>query len=626
MSLPLFDGPTAQRWGWALIHFIWQAAALALLLRLALNGLRRRSPQWRYVAGCSCLALMVAAPVFTFIASPLVVPSIGDLRQSRALVTGVPSFGRGATQKSDLYRFYTGQRSSAGGLIDRFNAAVPAVVLAWVCGVAMLSVRLGVNWWQVRRLVARSVPLEGGWSERFSSLCRRLGVTRAVRLLQTAAGETPMTVGWLRPVVLLPVSCLAGVPLAHLEALVAHELAHIRRHDYLVNLLQSVAETLLFYHPAVWWVSAQIRREREHCCDDLAVAVSGGPLDYARALAELETVRTLPRALAVAANDGPLLERIRRLAGRPGPGRSGEGWILAGLLGTILVVSLFKVMGQPATPAIPATAPVVPLPAPTTGPSGIRSSKPQVLVEVKMVEFRQAEAEASGLAPWMQSFRESAPVLVTNRSGILQGPIALTNGLTLFEHPSMRGVESVVHGGSGILTETQFTNLLRSLEKPGVDLLAAPRIVTLSGRQARVEIVDVRNIVTGLVVVGETNNYSTSAVPLGPSIDVLPSITEAGDRVQIRVVPGLTGLLGYDDPGPFQIQGEDGKPVRAQAPLPRFYASQTAVDVLVPDGQTAMISGFPAPPTSKAEKPARQVVIFVTPTLIDAAGNRIHGE
>ena len=128
-------------------------------------------------------------------------------------------------------------------------------------------------------------------SEILQKLGARIGLSRPVRLLVSALVQAPTVVGWLRPVMLVPVGALGGLPPEHLEALLLHELAHIRRHDYLVNILQSVAEALLFYHPAVWWVSVHIRAERELCCDDVAVSVSGDAFTYARALAQLEQYR-----------------------------------------------------------------------------------------------------------------------------------------------------------------------------------------------------------------------------------------------------------------------------------------------------------------------------------------------
>jgi beta-lactamase regulating signal transducer with metallopeptidase domain len=161
-----------------------------------------------------------------------------------------------------------------------------------------------------------------------------------VRLCESALVEVPTVIGWLRPVVLLPVSTLAGLSPAQLEALLAHELAHVRRFDYLVNLVQTFGETLLFYHPAVWWVSRRMRVEREHCCDDAAVVACGDAVGYARALAALEGLRAIAPTLAVAAGGGSLWPRIARLVGGPPPHLSRSSRWLAGVFALATLIAL----------------------------------------------------------------------------------------------------------------------------------------------------------------------------------------------------------------------------------------------------------------------------------------------
>ena len=136
---------------------------------------------------------------------------------------------------------------------------------------------------------------------------------RVIRIVELPHVDVPLVVGCLRPIVVLPIAAMSQLNAAQVEAILAHELAHMRRHDYLVNLMQTLAETLLFYHPAVWWLSARIRDEREHCCDDVAVAVCGDPVGYAAALAELEAWRSGELSLAAAATGGSLLNRVRRI-------------------------------------------------------------------------------------------------------------------------------------------------------------------------------------------------------------------------------------------------------------------------------------------------------------------------
>jgi TonB family protein len=159
-----------------------------------------------------------------------------------------------------------------------------------------------------------------------------LGVKRHVQFFESSLVDVPTVIGWLRPTILVPASALAGLAPSQMEAILAHELAHIRRFDYLVNGLQNVVETVLFYHPAVWWVSGEMRREREHCCDDLAVTLVGSRVTYAGALASLEESRERALTFGVAATGGDLLARVRRVLGAPAPRRQQPSMLLAAVV------------------------------------------------------------------------------------------------------------------------------------------------------------------------------------------------------------------------------------------------------------------------------------------------------
>ena len=190
---------------------------------------------------------------------------------------------------------------------------------------------------------------------------RRLHIGRAVRLLESTSVSVPTVIGWLRPVVLLPASAMAGLAPNQMEAILAHELAHIRRHDYIVNLFQTVVETLLFYHPAVWWLSRRIRAERENCCDDLAVSLCGDPVAYAAALAELEGLRSTTGDLVLAATGGSLLQRVRRLLGVPTHAGRAPGWLAAGVaLLVVISMSAGAVARDAFTGELQAAAPAAP--------------------------------------------------------------------------------------------------------------------------------------------------------------------------------------------------------------------------------------------------------------------------
>ena len=253
------------------------------------------------------------------------------------------------------------------------------VVMVWLAGAMVFWVRLAGGWVvaaRMRSMLVRRAPPE--WQETLRELGAQIGLSRPVRLLVSALVQVPTVVGWLRPVVLVPVGALGGLPAEHLEALLLHELAHIRRHDYLVNMLQSVAESLLFYHPAVWWVSGHIRAERELCCDDVAVSISGDALTYARALAQLESYRPAHLSAALAANGGSLADRIARLLGQSRPAvRTGLGPGVV-TVAVLLVTAAYGLFGQSdAHPAfeVASIKPGVSSLSPIDGPVGV-SYKP----------------------------------------------------------------------------------------------------------------------------------------------------------------------------------------------------------------------------------------------------------
>jgi uncharacterized protein (TIGR03435 family) len=204
---------------------------------------------------------------------------------------------------------------------DRNVTALPIVVGIWIAGVAALTLRLSLGWWRITRLHAASLrEPASAWDSAAARIATKLGISRRVHVIDSIHIVTPTLIGWIRPVVLLPLAALASMPPDQVHAILAHEVAHIRRHDFLVNLVQSVAETVLFYHPGVWWLSARIRIEREHCCDDIAVAVCGDPIVYAEALTELASWTSSQPSLTMAATGGALLSRIRRLLHVPSSG------------------------------------------------------------------------------------------------------------------------------------------------------------------------------------------------------------------------------------------------------------------------------------------------------------------
>jgi len=324
-----------QALGWTLLHFVWQGAALAALFAVT-NALCRRATT-RYALAVIALALMMAAPLITL---------AGLMRQKD------PAVGYGAPGASALaVKPVEGVSVAAGpgAPAPEAPAPQPAGILwcveAWFLGVLLLSLRTAGGLFLVekmRRCEMRPVARE--LYEKCLALQRKMGLERVIRYCECLRLDAPAVLGWVRPVVLLPAKALTGLSEEQIAMIIAHELAHIRRLDGFVNLFQIGVETLLFYHPAVWWVSQRIRTEREHCCDDEAVAVSGDAVNYARALTLMEEWRTAP-SLLMAANRSPLSERVVRLLGLDeAAGRlrvAGMAVAVVGLAGAMLAGNAF---------------------------------------------------------------------------------------------------------------------------------------------------------------------------------------------------------------------------------------------------------------------------------------------
>jgi beta-lactamase regulating signal transducer with metallopeptidase domain/peptidoglycan/xylan/chitin deacetylase (PgdA/CDA1 family) len=347
--------PSFQALGWTLIHFIWQGALVAALfagIRLMLRGY---SADARYTAACAAMLLIFILPLATFF---IIRSSFMDASAGRQTLSSTPNAAAPLQRKMGSVH----RETLAPGEVDpveilppetmpsqnwreySFASLLPWLVLIWLAGALTLSLRLAGGWIAVRRLkLRRTNEVAREWQETVARLSRRVCITGPVRLCESALVEVPSVIGWLRPIVLVPVSILTGLSAEQVEALLAHELAHIRRHDYLFNLLQTAIETLLFYHPAVWWISRQVRTEREHCCDDLAVKTCGDVLVYARALTTLEQLRRHrdTEQLALAASGGSLLHRICRLVEAPKPSTATPSPWLAGFVVIIASLGLF---------------------------------------------------------------------------------------------------------------------------------------------------------------------------------------------------------------------------------------------------------------------------------------------
>jgi bla regulator protein BlaR1 len=304
--------------GFTLLHSLWQGMVLALVVAGLLQALRERAAVVRYRLAALALATLMCLGVSTFAyyyqtAEPVAAESA---ELAPAVVAAAIAQAKG-TPLSSLQVSVPAWPSVVRGYVEQ---QLPLLVAAWLLGLVVMTVRLGLALRYVRRLRQhRVVAVPEAWQQCLGRLARRAGLAQPVQLLASGLVPSPLVMGYVKPVILLPVSLLTSMAPAELEMILAHELAHVLRKDYLFNFVQSVAETIFFYHPAVWYLSAVLHTERENCCDDLATQLTGSPQQLARALAALAELTyflaAAPRlALAAAGPTGSLLSRVRRLA------------------------------------------------------------------------------------------------------------------------------------------------------------------------------------------------------------------------------------------------------------------------------------------------------------------------
>jgi len=357
------------RLGWTLLHSLWQILAVSVIASFVLAILSRHSANTRYWVACSSLALFFAPMVATFVLIPSMPTSeaevvaapeeetnpssreVNPAPETHTLAPTLPSLPKEnpnsevaiVSVPSDLPQDSEQVVSSNS---DAPSAEVGFAWLHWIVGgwgimVVLISLSNLGGWVVVQRLTkTASLPATEFAANRLKVLAEQMGITQSVRLFETLQIDSPLVIGWLRPVVLLPVSLITTLTPAELDAVLSHELAHIRRYDYLVNLLQTFCETLLFFHPAVWWLSRRIRIEREYCCDDEAISVCGDKTSYARALAAVEASRQTPR-LAMpffGRNKNMTLYRVRRIMGLRVD--APNAWLNVGSILLLMVVAI----------------------------------------------------------------------------------------------------------------------------------------------------------------------------------------------------------------------------------------------------------------------------------------------
>ncbi|MEM9260422.1 MAG: M56 family metallopeptidase, partial [Bacteroidota bacterium] len=306
--------------GWTLLHSLWQGSLLFLLLVPLFHLLAKRPPQLRYGIACAALLVLVSSMVATFYSelefAPLSPdPTTSIFTPASAAVDIAEGVFPTTTDQEAVTASVPSARESSFSLMRFVEDNLNYLVIIWGLGVMFFTLRwcsILLLTFRLRHQGTRQLPVV--WEERIVQLKRRMGIKRIVAVVESSRIDTPLVIGHLKPIILLPIGLVNGLSVAQVEAILAHELAHVQRYDFIVNLLLTGLEVVLFYHPIYWWLVNRINEEREQCCDDIAVAACGNPRLYAQTLLSVEEYRQESYlALAFAKEGEHLFSRVQRI-------------------------------------------------------------------------------------------------------------------------------------------------------------------------------------------------------------------------------------------------------------------------------------------------------------------------
>ncbi|HSI84428.1 MAG TPA: M56 family metallopeptidase [Candidatus Methylacidiphilales bacterium] len=422
--------PWVQQLGWMLIHSLWQGILIWCLFRVVLAALARRSPQARYLTACIAMTAMAIMPWLTYSAIDLstrlqnrtevAVPAANRDTGKSTIVSATPAVQVPAGSQPSATPTPSSDSHAVRNSSLLASVILPCMVALWSAGVIFSLGRLWMQWYRVQRLMQQPLrTLSADWAQRFERMKELSGIRQVVRIGESVSVSVPIVAGWMKPLILLPIGAITSMPAEQVEAVIFHELAHIARRDYLVNLVQSIVETIFFYHPAVWSISKTIREERELACDDLAVEWCRDKRTYARALAAFEELRVQAPLLA-ASGDGVLLQRIRRIVSGPQAERQGTaGFAVAAGIGIgLYFASMFVLpaMAESVMTDSQRVARIKELQPAAPGPEDSNVSREHVSVSGKLTTDDGSPLPSS-LFDREQNLKQSAALITSVRLG-----------------------------------------------------------------------------------------------------------------------------------------------------------------------------------------------------------------
>jgi bla regulator protein blaR1 len=294
-------------WAVTLVHSLWQGLLVLAVVRIILKLVPASKAELRY--GVAVMALVF----FTILSALTFYTTLPTTSSSNA------TLGTGLSMQGFIMTTPTEGSSWTTWLSNLLLQYSSTILTVWLFGASLFLLRLSGSWWYIKHLTDTGNLVTGEWKTKVDQLALRLGVNKAISLIESSRIDAPFVVGVLHPIIFIPVHIGTGMSTEQLEAIFIHEIIHVKRHDYLINLFQSLIESMYFFNPFIWKISDMIKTEREHCCDDAVVKFGADKKAYVYALASLEESRHYKNALALSAagNKNQLFNRIKRLMEGP---------------------------------------------------------------------------------------------------------------------------------------------------------------------------------------------------------------------------------------------------------------------------------------------------------------------
>jgi bla regulator protein blaR1 len=277
--------------GWTLIHSVWQIALISLLLKISLKVFENKTAEFRHFSTVVSLVGIVFLSVFTFSRIFLSAsnPGMDNLLQSIPVNSNPRLLSASPSQLNDGSAFSVNNSQPFSSFFQIISLNLPYLVLIWFIGIGILSLKFAGNLFYLSYLKKHhSLTATKSLGQFVTKVGAELKLKKKIQILESAIVKMPIVIGHLKPIILMPLGLAASIPPDQVEAIIMHEMAHIKRNDYFINLLKSLIEVFYFYHPGIWWISSIIETEREHCCDDIAITICGSEKSLQKALLNLQ--------------------------------------------------------------------------------------------------------------------------------------------------------------------------------------------------------------------------------------------------------------------------------------------------------------------------------------------------